>query len=143
MPKGKPKTALQILARDLQVENLRIRLADSFPNEREMLGIAIQNLKIAAEILDQQIIELEERRASVAGAKTVAKRIAFKPFGLKRSESGNLTKLRSAIKEGDQIKSVKNVGEGSYKIYMEGPINYYVETSQGLIKFLRSRGISL
>lgn len=101
MPRRKERTALQVVAKGLEVENLRLKLASSFPNEVEMIETALGNLTIAREILDNQINQVKDQldyARSLKGRAT--KRLSKQTLRPGRSGRARGVQRRPALQRG-------------------------------------------
>lgn len=64
----------------------------------------------------------------------------FKSGPPKEARVVTLTELKQLVTKDNKINGSKSVGDGRWKIFMSGSINYYVEGSYDLFQFLRDHG---
>ena len=65
----------------------------------------------------------------------------FKPGPPKPALVCTLSYLRRLVAEGRKITAAKFVGQNVWKVYTDGPQNYYVEGTSPLVEFLELLGV--
>lgn len=64
----------------------------------------------------------------------------FKPSPPKPAEVCTLTELKRLVRKGMRITGAKEISPSAWKVFTDGPMDFYVETSHKLIAFLEERG---
>lgn len=70
-------------------------------------------------------------------------KFVFKPGPPKQAKEINLNGLRQLVKNGDKITGAKNVGGTTYKVFMNGEWNYYINGSNAVLDLLRQHGANV
>jgi hypothetical protein len=76
------------------------------------------------------------------GIKNNGSKAVFKPRAPKPAEPIDFAELKRRVADDkDEPQAAKFVGNGVVKVFMAGPLNYYLPGNQALLRFLSRYGI--